>query len=99
MLAREHAKRVTQTVRDYPDRQAGERIEEQPRFSRNTLFYGRPDGSYAEAAFMAGVAATDWSWCAIFLDVDLDGYEDLLVSNGFSFDVMDQDSKDRLLAG
>ena len=45
---------------------------------------------------MAGVAATDWSWCPIFLDVDLDGYEDLLVSNGFSFDVMDQDSHDQI---
>ena len=57
MLAREHDKRVTQTVRDYPDRQAGERIEEQPRFNRNTLslwqagrflrgssFYGRGCG-------------------------------------------------------
>ncbi|MBI2946744.1 MAG: VCBS repeat-containing protein, partial [Verrucomicrobia bacterium] len=28
--------------------------------------------------------------------VDLDGYEDLLVTNGFSFDVMDQDSHDQL---
>jgi enediyne biosynthesis protein E4 len=97
MLAREHAKRMTQTVRDYPDRLAGERIEEQPRYNRNTLFFGQPDGSYVEGAFMAGLAATDWSWCAIFIDVDLDGYEDLLVSNGFGFDVMDQDSRDRLL--
>jgi len=45
---------------------------------------------------MAGVAATDWSWCPIFLDIDLDGYEDLLISNGFESDVMDQDRKDDL---
>jgi hypothetical protein len=96
MLAREHSKRMTQLVREVPDPQARERIDEQPRYNRNTLFFGRPDGSFAEAAFMAGVAATDWSWCPIFVDVDLDGYEDLLVSNGFSFDVMDQDSHDQL---
>jgi len=51
-----------------------------------SLFFGRPDGSYAEAAFMAGVAATDWSWSPVFMDVDLDGYEDFLVTNGFEFD-------------
>src|SRR5690606_34250312 len=47
-------------------------------------------------AFMAGVAATDWSWGVIFIDVDLDGYEDLLVTNGFEYDVMDQDSHDQI---
>ncbi len=96
MLAREHGKRMTQLMRDLPAPHAGERIDEQPRYNRNALFFGRPDGSYAEAAFMAGVAATDWSWCPIFIDVDLDGYEDLLVANGFGLDVMDQDSNDEI---
>lgn len=96
MLARDHGKRMTQLVRDLPDAQARERIEEQPRYNRNTLFLGQPDGSYVETAFMAGVAASDWSFCPVFLDVDLDGYEDLLISNGFAFDVMDQDSHDQL---
>src|SRR5438552_2683088 len=90
MLAREHEKRMTQLFKDLPDSQERERIDSRPRYSRNTLFFGRPDGSYVETALMAGVAATDWSWCPIFIDVDLDGYEDLLVSNGFEFDVLDQ---------
>src|SRR5438034_7399470 len=94
MSAREHQKRMTQLFKDLPDPQERERIDARPRYSRNTLFFGRPDGSYAEAALMAGVAATDWSWCPILIDVDLDGYEDLLVTNGFEFDVMDQDSTD-----
>src|SRR2546430_15936581 len=96
MLAREHEKRMTQLFKDLPDPQDRERIDARPRYSRNTLFFGRPDGSYVEAALMAGVAATDWSWCPIFVDVDLDGYEDLLVTNGFEFDLLDQDSKDEL---
>lgn len=96
MLARDHRKRLTQLVRDHPDRASMDLSDGQPRFNRNTLFLGRSDGTFAEAALMAGVAASDWSWCPIFLDVDLDGYEDLLVSTGFSFDVMDQDSHDEL---
>lgn len=96
MLAREHAKRMTQLVKDLPDSNEREQIDARPQYNRNTLFLGRPDGTYAEAALMAGVAATDWSWCPIFLDVDLDGYEDLLVTSGFEADVMDQDRKDEL---
>lgn len=95
MLARDPARRMRQLVRDFPDPRLRERPEEQPRYNRNTLFLGRADGTFAEAALLAGVAATDWSWCPVFLDVDLDGYEDLLVSNGFQFDVMDQDSQDQ----
>ena len=99
MLAREHGKRMTQLVRDRPSLLDTERIEERPQFNRNTLFFGRADGSFVEAALMAGVAATDWTWTALFLDVDLDGYEDLLVTNGFEFDVMDQDSHDEIKNG
>src|SRR6266480_4262160 len=96
MLARENEKRMTQLVKDLPDPQECERMNARPQYNRNTLFFGRADGTYAEAALMAGVAATDWSWCPILIDVDLDGYEDLLVTNGFEFDVMDQDSTDEL---
>ena len=99
MLAREHGKRMTQLVRDRPNPLDGERIEERPQYNRNTLFFGRADGTFVEAAFMAGVAATDWTWTTIFLDVDLDGYEDLLVTNGFEFDVMDQDSSNEIKDG
>ncbi len=96
MLAPEHRKRMTQLVRDRPKREDIERVDAQPRFNRNMLFLARADGAYAEAALMAGVAATGWSWCPMFLDVDLDGYEDLLVTTGFGMDVMDQDSHDRM---
>jgi len=63
MLAREHSKRMTQLVKDLPDPAERERVDARPQYNRNTLFFGRPDGTYAEAALMAGVAATDWSWC------------------------------------
>lgn len=98
MLARNPRKRLTQLVRDSPDQMEGEAIREAPSFNRNTLFFGRADGTYAETALGSGLAASDWSWCPIFLDVDLDGFEDVLISNGFAFDVMDQDSNDQIRA-
>jgi hypothetical protein len=96
MFARDHEKRMTQLAKQHSSPDTIQHIMGLPRYNRNTLFKGREDGSFSEIALMAGVAASDWSWCPVFLDVDLDGYEDLLVTNGFSFDVMDQDSQDQL---
>ena len=92
MLARDHRFRMTQLVRDRPTAAEIEHSEGRPQFNRNTLFLGGSGGHFTEVAWMAGLAASDWTWSTLFLDVDLDGYEDLLVTNGFEFDVMDQDS-------
>ncbi|HCV98204.1 MAG TPA: hypothetical protein DGJ56_02795, partial [Verrucomicrobiales bacterium] len=59
---------------------------------RNTLFWNRGDCTFAEVGRYAGVEATDWSWQPVFMDVDLDGYEDLLVTNGRLHDVNDRDA-------
>ncbi|MFM8420410.1 MAG: FG-GAP repeat domain-containing protein [Verrucomicrobiota bacterium] len=63
---------------------------------RNVLLLARGDGTYSEAAQQAGLHATDWSWSPVFLDVDLDGYEDLVVSAGHFRDVQDLDSEARI---
>ncbi|MAU26963.1 MAG: hypothetical protein CMH45_06100 [Muricauda sp.] len=51
-------------------------------FTRNMLYVNQPDGNYLETAMLSGVAATDWSWSALFGDFDQDGRQDLFVSNG-----------------
>lgn len=51
-------------------------------FTRNMLYVNQIDGNYMETALMSGVAATDWSWSALFADYDQDGEQDLFVSNG-----------------
>lgn len=51
-------------------------------FTRNMLFVNQPDGNFMETALMSGIAATDWSWSALFGDYDLDGKQDVFISNG-----------------
>jgi len=66
---------------------------------RNTLFLNRGDGTFAEIGAFAGVQASGWSWSTMFLDVDLDGRQDILITNGHVRDVMDADTQERLAAG
>ena len=82
MLSRDRQLRMTQFAHVPPvfweDGVIGERLQ----FNHNTLLLNRGDMTFAEVAFYSGLAASDWSWGGVFLDVDLDGYEDLLVSTG-----------------
>jgi hypothetical protein len=63
---------------------------------RNVLLVNRGDDTFAEAAHYAGIAASGWSWSVVFVDADLDGYEDLLIPNGHLHDVMDADTQREL---
>ena len=70
--------------------------DDRPQMQRNTLQLNRGDGTFAEVARFAGVGRSGWSWSAAFLDVDLDGWEDILIGTGHVWDVMDGDAQDRL---
>lgn len=72
--------------------------EARPQAARNTLFVGRGDGTFAEIAWAARIAASDWSWSPVFLDVDLDGFEDVLITTGFSRNVQDVDVAEEIEA-
>jgi enediyne biosynthesis protein E4 len=73
-------------------------IENRPMAPRNTLFRSWGDGEFVELANYAGVAESDWTWQPVFLDVDLDGYEDILVGTGMAHDVQDRDVLQRIQA-
>ena len=51
-------------------------------FTRNMLNINQQNTPYLETALLSGVAATDWSWSALFGDFNQDGEQDLFVSNG-----------------
>ncbi|MGK7370616.1 MAG: FG-GAP-like repeat-containing protein, partial [Candidatus Halalkalibacterium sp. M3_1C_030] len=46
---------------------------------------------FQEVGRMSGVEATDWSWTALFADFDLNGTNDIYVTNGIYLDLTDQD--------
>ena len=60
-------------------------------FMHNTLQLNSSDGQFSEISYYAGVAASDWSWGALMLDADNDGFNDIFVCNGIYHDVIDQD--------
>jgi hypothetical protein len=94
MLSREHRRRLVQRTNLRPEVLPPGLIDNRPQYSRNVLQLNRGDGTYAEIAQYCGLEASEWSWAPIFLDVDLDGYEDLLVANGFLRDNMNLDAMD-----
>ena len=59
-------------------------------YMRNMLHVSAGD-DYIEVGQLAGVSNTDWSWAALFADFDLDGYQDLLVTNGYLRDYTNLD--------
>lgn len=60
-------------------------------FSRNMLHVNNGDGTFSELGRLAGIEATDWSWGALFFDMDNDGLKDLFVANGIYQDITDLD--------
>ncbi|WP_028376536.1 VCBS repeat-containing protein [Leeuwenhoekiella sp. MAR_2009_132] len=51
-------------------------------FTRNMLYINREGGAYQETGLLSGIAATDWSWSALFGDYNQDMQQDLFISNG-----------------
>jgi enediyne biosynthesis protein E4 len=70
----------------------------QPQFVRNTLQLNNgvlPGKNklpgFSDIGYLAGIAATDWSWTPLWADLDLDGWKDLLITNGYVKDITDLD--------
>ncbi len=60
-----------------------ERNGYQHQSSKNCLQQNNGDGqSFSEVSLLAGVSATDWSWCPLFADFDNDGKKDLFITSG-----------------
>ncbi len=91
MLSRNHALRKKQMGMMVPTTDTIGTIDDRPQIMQNTLFLNRGDGHYSEIAQYAGLKASEWSWAPAFVDIDLDGYKDLVVTTGAVRDFMDAD--------
>ncbi len=92
MLSRNHSQRLMQLAQTAPYQSSIGIYADRPQFDRNTLQLNRGDTTYADIAPFAGLAETEWTWSGAFLDVDLDGFEDLLCTTSHMFDTQDLDT-------
>ena len=54
------------------------------RFARgNTLLRNQADGTFGDRSAQAGIEMGRWAWGSHFVDLNSDGWEDLIVANGF----------------
>ncbi len=69
----------------------------QHQYMHNTLQLNNGNGTFSEIASLSGISNTDWSWAPLFADFDLDGYQDLYITNGVYRDVMDKDAINNIM--
>lgn len=93
MLSRDHRQRMT-TLPDTGS--AHNRPGQRPQHMMNTLQLNQGNGRFLEIAQYAGVHAAEWAWGAVFLDVDLDGFEDILITNGNEADARNMDVAEKI---
>jgi hypothetical protein len=54
------------------------------RFAKgNSLFTGDGSGAFQEVGAAAGVERGRWAWSSVFADLNNDGWQDILVANGY----------------
>lgn len=93
MLSRDHQLRKRQMLAQTPMAGMIGVGDDRPQIMRNTLMQNRGDGTFADIADLAGLSASEWAWQPMFLDVDLDGYEDVIITTGHYKDVQDMDAE------
>jgi enediyne biosynthesis protein E4 len=67
-------------------------------YMHNALFLGTGTGRVQEAAFLAGLDATDWTWTVRLEDLDNDGWLDAYFTNGMVRELHQTDLVNRMMA-
>ena len=95
MMSQSHILQKTQMGTMAPTPLGIGEIDNRPQYMHNTLFLNRGDQTFSEISQYSNTQASEWSWGTIFIDVDLDGHEDILIGTGHMFDVQDSDSQQK----
>ncbi len=93
MLSPLHERRLRQMGSDDPTPDRTDQLKARPQYNRNSMYLKREDSTYAEIAYYSDTEATEWSWATRFMDINLDGYEDLIVNTGYTYDILDIDTQ------
>ena len=60
-------------------------------FMSNALQINASGNSFSDVASMTGIAKTDWSWGGLMVDLNNNGWKDIIISNGIKKDVRNND--------
>lgn len=93
MLSPHHQKRLSQVNANDPSSLPIGGIQSRPIYNRNSMYLKREDNTYAEITYLSGTQATGWSWSTRFMDINLNGFEDIIITTGYPYDVLDIDSQ------
>jgi len=74
-----------------PDSPTGVRSFLRRQAKGNSLFRNKGDGTFEDVSDSAGVTMGRWAWSSNFFDIDLDGWEDIYIANGY---VTNESTKD-----
>ncbi len=95
MMSQSHILQKTQMGTMAPTPLSIGEIDNRPQYMHNTLFLNRGDHTFSEISQFSNTQASEWSWASMFMDVDLDGHEDMLITTGHMYDVQDSDSNQK----
>ena len=65
-------------------------------YMRNVLYVNTGTGRFLEAAYLAGLDASNWTWSVKFGDLNNDGLVDVFISNGMTRDWFHCDIRDEV---
>ena len=64
-----------------------------PQYMRNSVLINETNGLFREAAYLAGLSSSDWTWAVKLEDFDADGKLDVYLSNGVPREMNHSDIK------
>jgi enediyne biosynthesis protein E4 len=73
------------------------RVGRHYQYMQNTLQLNNGNNTFSDVAELGGLAYTDWSWAALFGDVDNDGNKDIFIANGERRDVRNNDFSKKIM--
>jgi hypothetical protein len=92
MLPKEYERlKTVTTFEDWNKYQYNLKNDYYHQFTRNMLQINNQNTTFSEVGRFSGVEASDWSWGALFFDMNNDGLKDLFIANGIYKDLTNQD--------